>query len=577
MRKRFVPLGNLPLSNLEPVGTKGNDMKKKKYILLLILLSSIISYLSLKIPVYVSYAIDGVLFQHTEKIPNYLSQMLEIDKIKGLILLSGIIIVLNLSVIVVKYIRERITTQFTLKISSDLKKKLYAHILKLEYQNYQTYSKVEMLQRANDDAQEYANFYKVQFNLILDIISLSFFIVTQSIFLSVSVTVYLIVTIVLMLVFAVWYYQKMNQILEKVITKKKKMLGQTVTNINHFKFVRIFNRQKEEIQKYKRLNKDYIKEDTKFINLILFYEIISEHMTYLSDPIICLLGGLSIIRGDMTLGGLTALLLFAKKILGSLYSFGENLEVIDNFWVLRKRIKKLMKLEEEKVRGDSYNLDGDIVFHNVSVNVLGKSILKDLNFSIKKSEKIAIIGENGSGKSVLAKAILGFYPIEGNIYFNCHNSQHLNKANIREYIDFVSGDADLFTGTILENIQLDKKVTEEQLIKVVKEAEIEQDINKWEEGYQTIIGEKGVKLSGGQKQRILLARALLNHKPIMIFDNSFSKLDNKTTHKILQNLMKNYPQTTMIFITHKSEIENYSERIIKLEAGTSWHTHESKK
>ena len=260
-----------------------------------------------------------------------------------------------------------------------------------------------------------------------------------------------------------------------------------------------------------------------------------------------------------------------------MYSFGENLEVIDNFWVLRKRIKKLMKLEEEKAEGNSYNLDGDIVFHNVSINVLGKSILKDLNFSIKKSEKIAIIGENGSGKSVLAKAILGFYPIEGNIYFNCHNSQQLDKTNIREYIDFVSGDADLFTGTILDNIRLDKKVTEEQLIKVVKEAEMEQDIKKWEESYQTIIGEKGVKLSGGQKQRILLARALLNHKPIMIFDNSFSKLDNKTTHKILQNLMKNYPQTTMIFITHKPEIENYSERIIKLEAGTSWHTHESKK
>lgn len=222
MPKRSIPLGNLPLSNLEPVETKGYDMKKKKYILLLILLSGMISYLSLKIPVYVSYAIDGVLFHHTEKIPNYLSQMLELDKIKGLILVSGMIIVLNLIVIVVKYIRERITTQFTLKISSDLKKKLYAHILKLEYQNYQAYSKVEMLQRVNEDAQEYANFYKVQFNLILDIISLSFFIVTQSIFLSVSITVYLIVTIILMLVFAVWYYQKMNQILEKVITKKKK-------------------------------------------------------------------------------------------------------------------------------------------------------------------------------------------------------------------------------------------------------------------------------------------------------------------------------------------------------------------
>ena len=205
-----------------------------------------------------------------------------------------------------------------------------------------------MLQRVNDDAQAYSNFFSVQFNLILDIISLSFFIVSQSIFLSTSITIYLILTITVMLVFALWYYRKMNQILEKVIVKKKKMLGLTVNNINQFKFVRIYNRQKEEIQKYKRLNKDYTEEDLKFIKLILFYEIISEHITYLSNPIICLLGGISIIHGNMTLGTLTALMLFASKILNCLYSFGENLAVVDTFLVVRKKIKRLMDLKEEK-------------------------------------------------------------------------------------------------------------------------------------------------------------------------------------------------------------------------------------
>ena len=93
----------------------------------------------------------------------------------------------------------------------------------------------------------------------------------------------------------------MTKILEKVILKKRKMLGATINNVSQFKFVRIYNRQKEEIQKYKRLNKDYTEEDIRFVKLILFYEIISEHITYLSDPIICLLGGISIIKGNMTL------------------------------------------------------------------------------------------------------------------------------------------------------------------------------------------------------------------------------------------------------------------------------------
>ncbi len=541
----------------------------KKHIVILILLSGILSFLSLQIAVYISYAIDGILFEQTDKIPSYLIPILEMGKIKGLMVLSGIIVVINLIVALGSYIRQRITTGFTLKISSNLKKMLYAHILNLEYESYQSYSKVEMLQRANEDAQDYANFYKNQFNLILDIISLSFFIVTQGISLSTSVTIYLMITVVIMLLFALWYYYKMTALLENVILKKRKMLGATISNINQFKFVRIFNRQKEEIQKYKRLNKDYTEEDIKFIRLILFYDIVSEYITYLSEPIICLLGGIAIMQGNMTMGGLTALLLFASKILMSLYSFGENLEVVNTFLVVRQKIRKLMNLKEEKIGNYFYDLEGDIVFHNVSIKISEKEILANLNFAIKKGEKIALIGDNGTGKSILAKAILGFYPVEGNIYLNYHNSKQLDKSNIRQYIDFVSGEADLFSGTILDNIELDIQSTEEQLLKVTKQAEIQEDISRFEDGYKTVVGEKGIKLSGGQKQRILIARALMRNKPIMIFDNAFSKLDHKTCDNIFQNLMKDYPQTTMIFITHKSEIKDYVDRTIKLEEGTS--------
>lgn len=273
----------------------------KKYIMVLILLSGMISYFSLQIALYVSYAVDGILFKNGEQIPAYLRGILELPPIESLLFLSGIIIVINLIVAFFSYVRERITTKFTLGISANLKEKLYGHILKLKYQEYQSYSKVEMLQRANEDAAEYANFYKVQFNLILDIISLTFFIVTQGIFLSTSVTIYLAVTVIIMLLFSFWYYRKMTAMLEKVITKKRKLLGAVINNVNQFKFVRIYNRQKEEIQKYERLNKDYTKEDIKFVKFILFFDIVSEHITYLSDPIICLLGGISIMHGEMTL------------------------------------------------------------------------------------------------------------------------------------------------------------------------------------------------------------------------------------------------------------------------------------
>lgn len=541
----------------------------KRHILLLVVLSGILAYCSLLIPMYISYAIDGILFQQTEQIPHYWHSILEMDKIKGLMVWSIMMISITIIIAFTNYVRERITTKVTLKISSNLKKILYSHILKLNYKSYQSYSKVEMLQRVNEDAEQYANFYKVQFNLILDIISLSFFIVINGIALSVSITIYLLVTIVIMLIFALWYYRKMMPILEKVIQKKKKLLGVTIDNINQFKLVRIYNRQQEEIRKYKRVNRDYTKEDLKFIGFILFYDIISEHITYLSAPIIFLLGGISIMKGNMTLGTLATLVLFANKILGTLYTFGENLEVINTFLVIRQKIKKLMNLEEEKQDNRCYLLDGDITFHNVSIEISKREILSNLNFTIKKGEKIAIVGDNGSGKSVLAKAILGFYPVKGNLYINYHNCKQLDSYHIRQYIEFVSGEADLFSGTLLDNIKLDGKITEQQLVKAVKEAQIESDIKQFEERYETIVGEKGMKLSGGQKQRILITRALVRNKPIMIFDHAFSKIDAKTSDKILKNLVKNHPQTTMIFITHKTEIENYVNRIIQIREGTS--------
>lgn len=103
--------------------------------------------------------------------------------------------------------------------------------------------------------------------------------------------------------------------------------------------------------------------------------------------------------------------MFATKILTTLYSFGENLEVVNTFLVVRQKIKKLMNLEEEKEGNYPYDLAGDITFHNVSIQIAGKQIISNLNLVIPKGEKIAILGENGSGKSVLAKAILGFYPV----------------------------------------------------------------------------------------------------------------------------------------------------------------------
>lgn len=269
------------------------------------------------------------------------------------------------------------------------------------------------------------------------------------------------------------------------------------------------------------------------------------------------------------MGSLVALHSLAEKVFDCIYTFGDNLDTIDDFQVVTKKINKLLQLKEETKENHSYDLNGKIMFSNVSIYVSNQIILKDINFIINRGENIAIIGGNGSGKSILAKTILGFYKYDGNIYINNHNIKRLNKEDIRKYIELILGESYMFSGSVLENIQLDNDIQLDKIEKTVKDCDIKDDITEFKDGYNTLIGEKGKKLSGGQKQRICLARGLISNKPILILDEALNKLDNKTRQNILTNLMNDYKDKTIIFISNNLEIINYVDTIIYIDGKTT--------
>ncbi|MCX4303292.1 MAG: ATP-binding cassette domain-containing protein [Clostridia bacterium] len=271
----------------------------------------------------------------------------------------------------------------------------------------------------------------------------------------------------------------------------------------------------------------------------------------------------------MTIGALLALHSLSEKIFDCIYVFGDNLEVIDDFQVVTKKINSLLQLKEENKENYFYDLNGKIIFSNVSIYVNNKVILKNINFSISPGEKVAIIGANGSGKSILAKTILGFYEYEGNIYINNHNIKGLNKEDIRKYVELILGESYMFSGSVLENIELNNNSNIEEIDKITEDCDLKEDIERFENGYDTLIGEKGTKLSGGQRQRICIARSLVNDKPILILDEALNKLDNKTRGNILTKLINTYDSKTMIFISNDLEIINYVDNIIYIDGITT--------
>ena len=268
----------------------------KAYVVLLVLLSVAISYLEFLIAMNVKYGIDGILFSNYSEIPEYLNIILKNNYLCDLLIIGIIIVLLNLVEKILNYLRDRVTTKFKLKININLKKDLYKHVLNLEYESYNSYDKTEMIQRINEDADVYSKFFNSQFNVILDIIFLSIFIIREGITLNLTISTYIFFSIVIMMLFSLWYFKKLGISIENMILKRKRLLKATINNISNFKFIRMYNKQKMEKQNYKILNDNCCKEEVKFIKLVLFYDIILEHLTYLKTPIIYIIGGIAIIK-----------------------------------------------------------------------------------------------------------------------------------------------------------------------------------------------------------------------------------------------------------------------------------------
>lgn len=266
------------------------------YLVLLILLSISISYITIQISLFVKYGIDGILFNNYSDIPKYINSIFTHNYTYDLLIIVLIIIIFNLTQKLLNYFRNRITTKFKLKINVNLKQELYKHILNLEYESYNSYDKEEMIQRINDDADVYSKFFNNQFNVILDIIFLCIFIIKESMELNWKISIYIFLTIIIILLFSIWYFKKLNISIENMIIKRKQLLRATIRNINNYKFIRMFNKQKEEERNYKKLNNNYSDEEVRFIKLVLFYDIILEHLTYLKSPIIYIIGGIAIIK-----------------------------------------------------------------------------------------------------------------------------------------------------------------------------------------------------------------------------------------------------------------------------------------
>ena len=523
----------------------------KKYIIGILICSLISSFLMIYLTKFISFVVDGVIMQ-TSSLPAYITNSFYSDDIKAKLFILAIYMIIFVGIISLSnYIKSMFNTKFKLLMNKNLKERLLEHTTYLEYEDYIKYGKNQIIQRVSNDANYFVDFVTSKYNLIVD----SIFILTFSMYnilnINAIVSSIISVIIIIIVIMSVVYLKVTKPIVKKNIDLHEDLISRTMNAVYNPKMIKIFNREQKEINDFNSISNEYRKNDTKLIDYLIYYELIGTGMRKFKDPAIFLIGGLLIINGKMNIGELMVLMTYSSNLLEYVVQLIYMVNDINHFLVPTDRISKFLRLEEESKNEKQYELNNiSLEFKNVTISINSVKILEDVSFKIEEGQTVYLVGNNGSGKSILVKTLLGFLDYDGKILLGGVDIKELNRTTIRNYVGVVFQEPFIFSDTIKNNIDIFQNCKSlEEIKNIAKICEIDEEINKLPNKYDEILGERGINLSGGQKQRISIARTMLQKKSIMVFDDVLSKVDNITKNKITNNLRQNNKDMIAIYIT----------------------------
>ena len=534
----------------------------KFYIFLTLILSAIYSRLLVYIPMFIQYSLDGVIMENENVIPTLIRNLFySNDKISKIIVLVLVLIIVNILVFIVNYLKNKINTKFNLIINRNVKELVLEHIPKIEYMQFSNIDKSNVIQRVNNDATTYSEFFNSQINLFFDTIFIIIFAIAQTLQLNSTVGLFIAIICGLIVALSIWYFKASKPLVEDIVESNREVINKTTIELEESKMLKIFNRKDKEIKDFSEMNSEYKKKEIKLAKMKVLYGIGTHTLRNFKEPFILLWGGILVVQGKMTLATISILLTYATKILEYVYNSVDKLKSINEFIVAYKKLSNLINLNEDIEENPDVELDGDIIFKNVNIKLNENIILEHLNFIINKNENVAIIGDNGSGKTVISKTLIGFYDYTGDIYIGKNNIKYVSKKCLRDYIGVVLQDTYLFTNTIKDNINItNPNIQNEKIIEYCKLADIYEDIKGFDRTIDYMIGKGGNNISGGQKQRIAIARTFIKQNSFIVFDDSLSKLDTRTKLNILNNIIK--MKIGAIIISHDVEIVKKCDKVL---------------
>lgn len=460
-------------------------------------------------------------------------------------------------------------------IEYDQKNEVYAKYQALDAEFYKTHNTGDLMSRITEDVSRVRMYTGPAIMYLINLVTLIGLALYYMLKKDVTLTLYVLAPLPIL---AITIYF-VNSIINKKSEKIQGLLSNLTTNAQEtyagIRVIKSFVQEKAMLSFFEKNSEDY---KTNAIDLAKVESIYFPSMALLiglSTVVTIFMGGLQALHDPSRVGVIVEFVIYINMLTFPVSAIGWTASMIQRAAASQKRLNQFLDIKEA-VASPSHSVqpstNADIVFDNVNFvyNHTGIKALSNFSLTIKKGEKVLVLGKTGSGKSTLAQLLLRFYdPTSGQITLGGVPLTQFDVQALRHQISYVQQDVFLFSDTVADNISFGSKepAVMEAIKKAAALAAVDQEIEGFETGYDTLIGERGVTLSGGQKQRISIARALLKAPELLILDDCLSAVDAKTEHKILNNLALFLDQKTAIVITHRIFSVIQFDKIIVLQDG----------
>ncbi|MGK7884687.1 MAG: ABC transporter ATP-binding protein [Crocosphaera sp.] len=461
-------------------------------------------------------------------------------------------------------------------VEFSLKQGIFEHLLTLEPAYFSKNTSGDLINRATSDVDNVRRL--VGFALLSLANTIFAYGLTLPVMLSINVRLSLLaVAVYPVMLIAVQVFSKKLQIQQLNIQEKLSDISQLIQeDMSGISLIKIYAQEENEKRAFAEKNRQLLLANLEIAKTRNFLFPLIEGLSYISLLILLAFGSSSITQGIISIGDFIALLILVERLVFPTALLGFTITAYQQGEVSVDRVEAIFTTEP-KIK-DSVNsfalgvesIEGKIIARNLNYTYPGerKPAIQDINFVIEPGETIAVVGSIGSGKTTLANSLTRLLDIEQEqLFIDGYDITELKLNNLRKIIAYVPQDSFLFSTTILNNLRYGDPFKEQFETEIsAKQAEIHNEILKFPQQYETIVGERGITLSGGQRQRTALARALLMNSPVLILDDALSSVDNKTATNILKSLSQGRKKT-VFFISHQLSAAAQTDRIFVMDHG----------